>query len=295
MNPVMIMFLVFAAALLVALVIALMPGARRRTSARWIRDKRVPITPSLVAEIESSRWRQRIGGTVGALVGLAAILPIVARFDGENRMNPALMPVLGVLLVSLVFAGEGISGLVVAISEIRGPLRAAHSRSAQLTDYVEPKGLFFMRAQLLVAVAGIVIGSLWSAGSGSDGARLAYAGLVIAGLAAVWSVSEGIARRLVAQPLPSSDALTLFWRTALRGERLRRLCSLPAAIGLFTTQLVANLAEVWGAPVGLGPILAYLVIGMGLTLVAQISLRDEPRSSLYVDARQAALHSYEHA
>jgi hypothetical protein len=294
MNPQAVMVLAFAVVLLVALAVLLLPGAKRRTSARWIRDKRVPVTPDLVAEIESSRWRQRIGGTVGALVGLAAILPILAGFDVENRMNPTVMPVLGVLLVSLIFAGEGVSGLVVAIREIRRPVRVAHSRAAQLTDYVVPSGLLFMRAQQVVAITGIVIACFWSAEGDSGTARLLYAGCVIAGLATMWLVSEGVARRLVAQPLLSPDPMTLFWRTALRGERLRRICGLPAALGIFTTQLVTNLAEDWSS-VGSGPILVYLVIGMGLTIGAQILLLDEPRGPVYVDARQAAIHSYEHA
>jgi hypothetical protein len=183
---------------------------------------------------------------------------------------------------------------VVAIREIRRPVRVAHSRAAQLTDYVVPSGLLFMRAQQVVAITGIVIACFWSAEGDSGTARLLYAGCVIAGLATMWLVSEGVARRLVAQPLLSPDPMTLFWRTALRGERLRRICGLPAALGIFTTQLVTNLAEDWSS-VGSGPILVYLVIGMGLTIGAQILLLDEPRGPVYVDARQAAIHSYEHA
>lgn len=55
-----------------------------------------------------------------------------------------------------------------------------------------------------------------------------------------------------------------------------------------------NPQTVWSS-VGSGPILVYLVIGLGLTIGAQILLLDEPRGPVYVDARRAAIDSYEHA
>lgn len=273
----------------------LLPGSRRRLSATWIREQRVPLTPPLRDEIERSRWRHRLGGMIGALVSLALVILVISRLEMDDRLDPTVMPLLGLLLISLIFAGEGISGLATAVVETRGPVRVAGSRAVRLTDYVAPLGLFLMRAQQLLTIAGAVAAYSLTAGGTSDPRRLVGTVGVVAGVLGAWSISEWAARRLLAQPLSSADPLALFWRSALRGERARRICGLPAAIGVFTTQLVTWLAIDADDTLGLGPILAYLVVSLALMLLAQIALDAEPHSAVHHGVRRAARDAHAHA
>jgi len=220
---------------MLVLLAGLLPGARRRFSAKWIRERRAPITDELVDEVEDVRWRQRTGALVGAFVGLAVALPVALTHDPLD--GDGLILDLAVWIVPILSIGIGrcASGTVDAIQEVRGSVRVAHAWAPHLTDFITRTGLVAVRLEVvgISAVAVVAIRRLsWSGfGFGADQTGFVWAAVALLSLS--WVAAEMVARRLIARPQPSADAATLFWRETLRGERLRDVYLLPASLGLF--------------------------------------------------------------
>jgi hypothetical protein len=96
------------------------PSARRRVSAKWIRDQDAPITAELISEVEDARWHQLVGGLVGMLAWLSLVIPAFLRFDPTSgqRMTPSLA--VGIAPLVLIFVGRSVTSLVFALRDSRG-------------------------------------------------------------------------------------------------------------------------------------------------------------------------------
>ena len=138
--------------------------------------------------------------------------------------------------------GSNVASLVSALQDVEGTVRVANSWAPRLSDFVNRPGLVIVRiaALILCGVAFVTtqLPSWQGPGFGED--QSGYAWCIFLALSAIWATTELVARRLVEQPQPSGDALALFWRNAVRGERLREVCALPASLGLPTIVLIID-------------------------------------------------------
>ena len=288
-----------AVALAVLMLVGVRPSVRRRFSAQWIRHQEAPITAELTAEVEDARWHQFVGGMVGGLAGLIVVIPAYLRFDPTDAQS--LTPGLAAWIAPfvLIFVGRGVTSLAFALRDSRGSIRVAKSWAPRLTDYVSRIGLVAMRVEMVVLLAaGLAATQVpsWT-GLAFDPGQSVYVWGSLAVVALIWAGVELVAHRLVAQPLPSADAITLFWRDALRGERLRDLCRLPAFVGLLAPQVISNsLPRFYGTPAaGTGP-LVVLVISLLILLLAvsaPLLLLRPPNSHRRDAVLIAARHSYQ--
>ena len=226
---------------LVVLLISLRPGFRHRHSARWIRDQGAPITPDLRAEVETTRWRQHIGSLIGAAVGLAVAVPLIRRVSFDDDRSLFLSMVALFVPIVLMTVGSNVSSLMSALQDVGGTVRVAQSWAPRMSDFGDRAGLVTVRITTLTllgaAVAAVRLPS-WQ-GFGFDDDQSGYAWCILVGLVVVWTTSELMTRRLVAQPQPSGDATTLFWRSAIRGERVTEVFMLPASLGLLILTLIS--------------------------------------------------------
>jgi hypothetical protein len=168
-----------------------------------------------------------------------------------------------------------------------------------LTDYVSRFGLVVLQVEMVVLLtAGLAATQVpsWTRLAFGPGQSVDVWGS-LAVVALFWAGAEVIAHRLVAQPLPSADAITLFWRDALRGERLRELCRLPAFLGLLAPQVISNsLPRFYGSPAAAtGPlvVLVLSVLMLQLTFAASILLSRPPSSHRGDAVLVAARRSYQ--
>lgn len=269
---------------LVWFLVGLRPTGRQRWSAAWISQRGTDISPELRREVEDIRWRQQAGLLVGMLAGFTIAIPVSFRFD--PAVEESMLPALAVLVLPVVLGcvGETVSGLVGAIRESRGPIRVAASRRARLSDVVSTAGLISMRLQMVVLVAGGLAATQvprWSGVPFSPRQAVYLYGAVI-GVVIVWATAELMARRLLARPLPSSDPMTLFWRNALRGERVSDLCRVPVVLGYLTPMLISQtIPRTYGTPaMYLGPTLVFgfSLVVLGLTVTSQMLLQKAPKA-----------------
>ena len=273
-----------AAAFVAVMLVGMRPSARRRFSAQWIRKQNAPITAELTAEVEDVLWHQLVGGLVGGLAGLIVVLPAYLRFDPTDAQS--LTPGLAAWVAPfiLIFVGRGVTSLVFAFRDSRGPIRVAKSWAPRLTDYVSRVGLVIMRVEMVVLLtAGLAATQVPSwIGVNFDPGQSVYVWGSVAVVALIWAGVELVAHRLVAQPLPSADAITLFWRDALRGERLRDVCRLPAFLGILAPQVISNaLPRFYGAPAGATGsllVMVFSILILLLALSAQLVLLRPPNS-----------------
>lgn len=288
-----------AVGLIILLLVGLRPTARRRWSARWIRDHHAAITPALRREVEDVRWRQRTGAMAGGLVGLAVVAPVSLRFDPTD--DDSMLPALAVMIVPfvLVFVGAGVGGLIAAMQQTDGSIRVAPSQAPRHSDFVSWPGLMLMRAQMVVLIAaGLAATQLpsWT-GVAFSPVQAGFLGGSIVVIAVAWIVSELLARRLVCSPLPSGDPVTLFWRTALRGERLREIFRLPACLGYLAPLVISQaLPRFYGTPaMSTGPdiVLAFSLLAIGLCFASQLLLLRMPQAKTQQTLRLAAGRSRE--
>ncbi|GAA3614987.1 hypothetical protein GCM10022236_16150 [Microlunatus ginsengisoli] len=283
----------FCLAVAVWLLVLQFPPARRRLSARWIREQRAPITDELTREVEAARWRQQVGALLGGLLGLIALIPITARFDPADDSSLVVTMLSWLLPIAGVFVGRGVSGLYGAALEIRGPIRVANATAARMSDYVRRAGLGVVRLEVLLVVVAASC-ALWSSSQlegTSDRGHPAFAGTTLALVVLSWAAAEVVAHRLVARPLPSADAVSLFWRDALRGERLRDIFSLPAMIGMLSPLTITESLPPSHGSAAAGTtwhvVTALHIATYVLALAAQILLRDQPANR----HRKAALRA----
>ena len=288
--------------LLVWLWILLLPSGRRRLSAKWIREHRAPITDELIREVETARRDQQLGAILGGLIGLVAATAVTLRLDPTDDDHQSFFLFLLLIWFPIAigtFAGRGVIGLFGAVREIRGPTRVVSARASRLTDYVSRSGLTVVRVEILLVVAalGVAIGLLSWAGSGFGPDESGPLWAVLSLLCLIWIAAEVVARRLVALPLPSTDAVTLFWRDALRGGRLRDICVLPASACFMVPTLMKismpTLDHSVGPDLIFGASLAMFVVVMALTLIAQRLLRSQPSTQQHQALFQAARQTYQ--
>lgn len=282
--------------LVVMLVWAVAPGGRRRVSRSWIRQRGAPVTVDIVGEIEETLWRRRIGGLIGLLIGLAVVVPVVGQWD--STQDQALAPYFATFIVPYLLLGVGgdIAGLGGDTRDI-GDHGRAPTDSTRLSDYVSRSGLVLVRISTL-AIAGTAASALllvsWAGwGFGPDESGYAWGVLVL--ITVIWVVVEMAARRLVARPLPGSDALTLFWRQALRGERLREHYRFLATLGFLLPLLVRTSLPHPSPDERLMTLEVSLLSLAALVLggVAQVVLLRVPSTARRRESLQAARRGYE--
>ena len=207
---------------------------------------------------------------------------------------------LAALFVPLVLmtVGSNVASLVSALHDVEGTVRVANARAPRLTDFVNRPGLVIVRLAALilfgVAFVATQLPSWQGPGFGDD--QSGFAWCIFIALTAIWVVAELGARRLVEQPQPSGDALALFWRNAVRGERLCEVCSLPASLGLPIIVLIIN-----AMPRTRGPnddlmwnlLMVLIVVTSVLAFSGQQLLNRGPSGKHREAALQAARRAYE--
>lgn len=293
-----VMMALFAAVLGVMLLVAVRPGANGRWSAAWIRDRRAPITRDLQNQIELERGRSHVGALVGGLVCVAAIYPFVFWVDVTDDV--AANVAFAALFVPLMgmYVGQSINGVNAAVREPGSRIRVAHTRASAVTDHVGRWGLWTMRLQQVSMVAACLAASSsprWT-GVAIETTQLAVLWGSALAVVVVWASAELLTRRLNNRPLSSPDPVTLFWRTALRGERLRSIYLAPVALGWLVPSLVSRaIPRLYGTPAATWEPETVFVMSMvllGLTVLPLYLLNLEPRSHQLDDARHAALRAY---
>ena len=221
----------------------LLPGARQRHSQAWIRDQRAPITPVVLSEVQNARWRQRtidVAGTgLAGLACTAVTLAVGSSMEFDDNYPPFLAFLTPMLLM---LVGGRIASLAGTAWQVRGPIRVALPRAPRLTDCISRAGLVAVWANVAV-IALLVVAGLWlldptgpGFGPGQSGRAWLIAAIAVGSLVA----AEIIARRLLRQPLHSSNPIEYFWRDALRAERVRESYRLPAVIGLMIQPLMSD-------------------------------------------------------
>jgi hypothetical protein len=273
-----------AAGVLVWFLVGLRPTGRQRWSATWISQRGAYISPELRREVEDIRWRQQAGLLVGMMAGFTIAVPVSFRFD--PAVEESMLPALAILFVPVASGcvGEAASGLVGAIRESAGPIRVAASRRARLSDVVSTAGLILMRLQMAVLIVGGLAATQlprWSGIAFSPRQAAFLHGAVIV-VVLVWATAELVARRLLARPLTSSDPMTLYWRNALREDRVSDICRLPVLLGYLAPMIISeSIPRTYGTPaMYLGPTLVFgfSVVVLGLTLTSQLLLQKAPRA-----------------
>ncbi len=283
---------------LVFLLNSLRPGFRHRHSARWICDQGAPITPDLRAEVETTRWRQHIGSLIGAAAGLAAAVPPIRRVSFDDDRSLFLSMVALFVPIVLMTVGSNVSSLMSALQDVGGTMRVAQSWAPRMTDFVNRAGLLTVRISTLT-----LLGSAFAAvrlpswqGFGFDDDQSGYAWCILVGLVVVWTTSELMTRRLVAQPQPSGDATTLFWRSAIRGERVTEVFMLPASLGLLILTLISLTLPRTRGPadeVMWDLLMGLMVVIPILGIISNQLIHRGPSGPHREAARQAARRAYE--
>lgn len=279
-----------AAACAVGLVIGRRPGVQAGFTRRWIIQQDAPITPELAGEVSAVRWRAFAGMLFGGMIGWLASIPSNVRFDPSDDASLAVTQASYVLPFALMCAGAGIGGFLTAARDVRGPVRVASTQTPRLADSVHWSALLVIRVQMALLMAAALAATRYYAWTGNSFGRLQHALLlgVIVGLPVVWVVVEVVSHRLVATPQPSADAISFFWRDAVRGDLLRQLWGLPAVLGLLAPPLISEtLPRSYGTPAqGIGPDVVFWtsLTFLALYLLAQGLLNVTPKTR-----RRAAL------
>lgn len=237
-----------------ALLMGLLPGARRRYSAGWISQRSAIITPASRAEVETVRWRRRTASYLASLIGLLIVGALAFVWWDPYGDRDSFLG-LGIWIVPIALVSLGRSGATAlgAAREVRGPVRVAHSRAPRITDYVSRSGLVMSRiTSTLVICYGVAVLSapLW------PGVQVRHSDpssvwVLLATVTICCVASEVLARKIVHQPVVSSDGESLFWLDQLRGEQLGEICSLPASVGYFTGMMVLTSSPSVANPPGL--------------------------------------------
>ena len=294
-DPIIVVTLSVAAACAVALFLGRRPSGRAWFTRRWIVQQDAPITPEVADEVSTVRWRTFAGMLVGGMVGLLASIPGSASFDPSDDASLAADQASFILPVALMWVGSGIGGLLAAARDVRGTVRVASTQTPRLADSVHWSALLVIRVQMALLIAAALAATRYDDWTGNSFGPLQHALLrgVLVGLPLVWVVVEVVARRLVAAPRPSADAISSFWRDAVRGDLLRQLWGLPAVLGLLVPTLISEtLPRSYGTPAqGIGPdvVLWTSLSFLAFFLLAQILLNVTPktrrRATLLRDAR----------
>ncbi len=273
-----------AAACAVALVIGRRPSARTWYARRWITQQDAPITPEVAGEVTAVQWRTFAGTLAGGMVGMLASIPSSVWFDPSDDASLAVTSATGILPLALMCVGAGIGGFLTAARDVRGPVRVASTQTPRLADSVHWSALLVIRVQMALLIGAALAATRYDTWTGNSFGPVQHTLLVgaIMGLPAVWVVVEVAARRLVAAPQPSSDAISFFWRDAVRGDLLRQLWQLPAALGLLVPPLISEtLPRSYGTPAqGIGPDVVYWIslTFLALYLLAQVLLNVTPKT-----------------
>jgi len=273
-----------AVACAVALLIGRRPSGRAWFTRRWITQQDAPITPEVAGEVSAVLWRTFAGMLVGAMVGLLGSLPSIVRFDPSDNASLAVTQAAYILPFALMCVGAGIGGFLAAARDVRGPVRVASTQTPRLADSVHWSALLVTRVQMALLIAAALAATRYDSWTGNSFGPLQHALLagVIVGLPLVWVVVEVVARRLVAAPQPSADAISFFWRDAVRGDLLRQLWQLPAVLGLLVPPLISEtLPRSYGTPAqNIGPnvVLWISLTFLVLYLLAQSLLKVTPRT-----------------
>ena len=279
-----------AAACVVTLFVGRRPSGRAWFTRRWIIRQDAPITPEVAGEVSSVRWRTFAGMLVGAMVGLLGSIPSIMRFDPSDDATLAVTQATYILPFALMCVGAGLGGFLAAARDVPGPVRVASIQTPRLADSVHWSALLVTRVQMALLIAAALAATRYDTWTGNSFDPLEHALLagVIVGLPLVWVVVEVVARRLVAAPQPSADAISFFWRDAVRGDLLRQLWQLPAVLGLLVPPLISDtLPRSYGTPAqGIGPDVVFWISLSFLVLyaLAQGLLNVTPRTR-----RRAAL------
>lgn len=289
-TPIVVLISTLAAACVVALLIGRRPSGRAWFMRRWITQQDAPITPEVAGEVSAVRWRTFAGMLVGAMVGLLGSIPSIVRFDPSDDASLAVTQATYIIPFALMCVGAGIGGFLAAARDVRGPVRVASTQTPRLSDSVHWSALLVTRVQMALLIAAALAATRYDSWTGNSVGPLQQALLagVIVGLPLVWVVVEVVARRLVAAPQPSADAISFFWRDAVRGDLLRQLWGLPAVLGLLVPPLISGtLPRSYGTPAqSIGPdvVLWISLTFLVLYLLAQGLLKVTPRTR-----RRAAL------
>ena len=290
---------VMAIVLFLWLVIGQRPGAKSWFSRKWIGDQDAPITAELKSEVEQARWRLGVGGLLGGLINFLILIPVMAHLGYDDR-DMVIHSAVGLLPFMLMFVGWGVGGVVAVIREVRGPVRVASPQAARLRDFVHPLGLVLMRLELAILLGGGVAATQYPRWTGTSFDPFAFGVLwaVIVAVALVWAAAELIAHRLIASPQPSADALSLFWRDALRSGYLRVIFWAACVLGWTApSAITSTLPRSWGTPAaGIGP---QLVSNLSLTMLvltyaALFALILKPRTRRHKAMHRAAQLEYGH-
>ena len=287
-----------AAVVIIVLLTGLRPGARRRFSATWIREQAAPITPDLRKEVEDARWHRQVGMLVGGLVGLTVAVVLIRRFGFYDDRGVFLTFVAFLVPLVLMTVGSNVASLVNALHDVEGTVRVAHSWAPRLTDFVNRPGLVVVRIAALIlcglALAATQVPTWQGFGFGED--QSGYAWCVLAALVLIWAGSELVARRLVEQPQPSGNAIALYWRNAVRGERLGEVCSLPASLGLLIISLIGQALPRTRGPaddVMWNLLMASIIVIGTLAPIGQHLINRGPSGRHREAAAEAARNAYE--
>lgn len=278
--PVMVGF-----ALVVWLTVRYGSSARQSDNVRWVKEHGAPITYGLMAEVELVRRRQLLAALVGGVIGTPVSALLIWVVGTRQEVSFTLVVAMWVLPMAAMAIGRSSEAMVACRVALGTPQAPRSEVAGRLQDFVPRDGLMILRAAFLGVV--LVLGaSIGSEGQLSRPVSI-ETGLVAAPLALTlssWAYAEILARQLAARA-SDAEAVTWYWRDALRKERLQDLYLMPSAvcvIALLSSGTVLSHSE--ASP--LSAVLPAILVVTLLLIVTGYLLSTRPPVS---ERRQAAL------
>lgn len=224
----------------VVLVVGELPRFRNREAQRLARSLGMSLDGELDTLVRRRIAARRRGAVVGALLGVAATVALLA-----SETTPPAGSLAPLILAGGVFGGLAVgAGVVAGFHSIRitdDRPRVARAEAVTLNDYVawiERWGARIPVALAIVFLAFSAVLATLDVTAFSRSPLLLLGGLVTLAAIAALAFFEVGSRQLIRKGQPSASPAELAWDDALRSLTIRDMVGAPLILGVYGTVLV---------------------------------------------------------